>query len=61
MKAPNGSSAAMFPQSGASKMIYRFYDVDRFVRSRMSRFSLQVQTWWGNGGRMDIYLVNSGK
>ena len=23
----------MFPQSGASKMIYRFYDVDRFVRA----------------------------
>jgi len=22
----------MFPQSGASKMIYRFYDVDRLVR-----------------------------
>ena len=24
MKAPNGSSAAMFPQYGASKMIYAF-------------------------------------
>jgi len=61
LSAPDGSSAAMLPQSGASKMIYRFYDVDRFVRSRMRRLSLQVQTCWGKGGWMDIYLVFRGK
>jgi hypothetical protein len=56
----------MFPQSGASKIIYRFYDVHRFVqeltriracfaliRSKVRRFSLQVQTLLGKG-RLEI-------